>query len=299
MRSTRERANGQYSGVFQKHKDKRAAQQAAREADQAARNEAEKQRIADAWRDYFELCEQRIALARTFDGVTGAEANGCPIALKKDERMFFAVVSGAVLVEPRRSGGHWQGGSQGVSVRVPGTKSMRYRVGSTRGSYVQGEETPTPVDEGSFTITNQRSVFVGTKASREWQWSKMLGVTHASDAPWTAIAVSNRQKVSGVACDAANIDTVRFWIDLAIANASGTRDELVNELETHLEEQRQIANPTSQATALRAQAPEHELTSGEDKVPPANAALSRPILMRALEDAGFGIERATRAMGSR
>jgi len=229
--------------MFQKHKEKRAAQQAVREAEQAAQHAAESQRNAHAWREYFALCEQRIAAARTFSGVVGEEAAGCPIALKKDERMFFSVVGGALLVEPRRTAGHWEGRTQSVSVHVPGTKSMRYRVGGNRGTYVQGEEVPTPIDEGSFTITSQRAVFVGSKASREWLWSKLLGVTHASDAPWTAIAVSNRQKVSGVAVDAANIDTVRFWIDLAIANATGTRDEFVRELEDQLAEQHQLVDP--------------------------------------------------------
>jgi hypothetical protein len=55
--------------------------------------------------------------------------------------------------------------------------------------------------------------------------------------------VSNRQKVSRVAVDAANIDTVRFWIDLAIANANGTREEFVRELEGQLAEQHQLVDP--------------------------------------------------------
>jgi hypothetical protein len=236
--------------VFEKHREKKAEKVAARQAEAAARQAAEADRNAQAWREYFELSETRLEIARSFEGVDGAEAHGCPIVLKKGERMFFSVTDGAVLVEPRRTAGHWQGANQAVSVHVPGTKSMRYRIGGTRGTYVQGAEVPTPIDEGSFTVTNQRGVFVGAKASREWQWSKLLGVTHASDAPWTAIAVSNRQKASGVACDAANIDTVRFWIDLAVADANGKRDGLVSELEDELAKQRAIAGMGSDTATL-------------------------------------------------
>ena len=83
----------------------------------------------------------------------------------------------------RREAGHWEGRSQGVSVRVPGTKSMRYRVGASHGTYVQGVERPTPIDTGQFVITDQRAAFLGEKQTREWSWDKLIGITHAGDAP--------------------------------------------------------------------------------------------------------------------
>jgi len=185
--------------------------------------------------EFLERCSDS---AHTFRGVTADEARlagvAIPIVLKRDERMYLTS-QGAALVEARRAAGHWQGRSQGVSVRVPGTKSMRYRVGTNRGTYVQGEEQPTPIDEGTFTITTTRAVFVGGKQTREWLWSKLLGVQHSEDAPWSALAVSNRQKTSGILYDNASADHLRFTLDLAIARASGTDDDFASSIDAALE----------------------------------------------------------------
>jgi len=75
---------------------------------------------------------------------------------------------------------------------------------------------------------------MGATSTREWQWSKLVGITHATDAPWTAISVSNRQKTSGVLYDTAHEDELRFRLDLAIATATGTRAELVAQIEGEL-----------------------------------------------------------------
>jgi hypothetical protein len=147
---------------------------------------------------------------------------------------MLVTMTGAVLVEPRKQAGHWQGASQGVSLHIPGTKSMRYRVGATRGTFQPGAEVPSPIDEGQFTVTTLRAVFVGAKQTREWAWAKLIGVQHQADAPWTAIAVSNRQKTSGIAYDAEHADLMRFWIDLAVARATGTDDELVDAIRAEI-----------------------------------------------------------------
>ena len=63
-------------------------------------------------------------------------------------------------------------------MRVLGTKSMRYRVGQTKGTLVAGEETPTVIDQGSVTVTTTRAVFVGSKQTREWAWAKLVSVEH-------------------------------------------------------------------------------------------------------------------------
>jgi hypothetical protein len=140
----------------------------------------------------------------------------------------------AILIETRRGAGRWQGASQGVSVRVPGTKSMRYRVGQSRGTFVPSDESPTQIDIGTFALTNQRATFMGAKQTREWLWAKLIGVAHQHDAPWTALAVSNRQKTSGVGYDDEHAGLIRFWIDLAVAKASGSTEGLIRELEGEL-----------------------------------------------------------------
>jgi hypothetical protein len=178
--------------------------------------------------------ETFVEQARSFDGVAGPEGVAAsPVPLKRGERLLLSA-DGASLIEPRRTQGHWEGRSHGVSIAVPGLRGVRYRVGANRGTYVQGEEVPTPIDTGTFTLTTRRAVFVGPKYTREWSWARLLGVTHAVDAPWTAISVSNRQKTSGVLYDENHEDLVRFNIDLAVAIATDQRDAFVSELEADL-----------------------------------------------------------------
>jgi Protein of unknown function (DUF2510) len=208
--------------------------------------------------------ECHLDWAKTFEPVTAVEVPECPLQAHAGE-LIYLNGSGAFLVEPRRGAGHWEGRSQGVSVHVPGTKSMRYRVGSNRGTFVQGDERPTPIDKGTFVITNQRAVFIGAKQTREWAWSKLIGFTHATDVPWTSIAVSNRQKNSGVLYDTATEDQLRFMLDLAVARAAGEGDALISQLQAEFE-----ALPTRvSATATRVPAALERETEPA-QTPPAN-----------------------------
>jgi hypothetical protein len=177
---------------------------AARAFDEAA----QAARVAEARRDELAGCEQQLALARSFEGLRGRRARACPIPLRFEERMFFAVVSGAALLEP-------DGG-----VDDPASVMRN-------------------VDTGSFTLTTQRAVFLGATTSREWEWSQLLGITHARHAPITALSVANREETS---CIAYGGDApVRFFIDLAVAHATGTRDRLVATLEDDVRECRRLA----------------------------------------------------------
>jgi len=159
---------------------------------------------------------------------TAADADSS-VALKVNERAVYSV-DDVGLVESRRGPGKWQGGTQGVSVHVPGTKSMRYRVGSTRGTYVSGEEKPTIIDRGSFTVTTTRAVFVGSKQTREWAWTKLIGF-HDDDPSWFGIAVSNRQKVSGISYSAEQALALTIAVQAASATANGTAGQMIQELE--------------------------------------------------------------------
>ena len=99
---------------------------------------------------------------------------------------------------------------------------------------MQGVEHPAVVDVGTFTLTSNRAVFTGSKQTREWAWPKLISVTHASDANWTMLSVSNRQKVSGIGYDDAHADLCRFWIDFAVARATGSLPQLIESLEAEL-----------------------------------------------------------------
>jgi len=182
------------------------------------------------WQAEDEQLRQFLEEARSNQGVD----DGFGLVLKADERTF-QVLQGPSLIEPRRLPGHWEGRSQGFS--IPITKGgLRYRVGSSKGQYVQGDETPTPIDTGTITITNQRVVFQGTKASREWAFSKLLGLQHVDNPkwPWTAIQVSNRQKTSGFTYPAELAAPIRFRLDLALAHFHGEVDDFAAGIEEHL-----------------------------------------------------------------
>ncbi len=188
-------------------------------------------RVAE-WQAEDDHLAELVELGRSFRGVTASEIEGgAPVALKPDERVYF-VLNGAALIEPRSAGGHWEGRTQGVSIRVPGTKSMRYRVGANKGRFVRDGEQPTPIDTGIAVITDRRLVFAGAKQAREWMWAKTIGLQHQENAPWTAVPVSNRQKVSGIAYDDAHAGEIRFRLDLALAVATDATDGLVAGLET-------------------------------------------------------------------
>lgn len=110
-----------------------------------------------AWQADDERLRKLVEDAREFRGLTSKEIDRVSVALKPGERVY-AIIVGARLIERRPMGGSWQGRSRGVSVRVPGTKSMRYRVGATKGAYVRGADSPTEIYAGTAAITDNESL---------------------------------------------------------------------------------------------------------------------------------------------
>jgi hypothetical protein len=139
-------------------------------------------------------------------------------------------IKGAALVEPRRGPGHWKGGSAGVSVPT-GIDGIRLRFGKTRGTYEQGAENPTIIDQGDATITTERVVFQGPKYTREWEFSKLIGMMNPTDIPWTAIQVSNRQKTSGIGYTPGDTAAlIRTELSVAVAIHSGEQADMIEDL---------------------------------------------------------------------
>ena len=187
--------------------------------------------LAD-WQAHDAHLAELIDWAKTFRGVAPSELEDRPpVVFKAGERVFM-VVTGASLVEPRSSGGQWVGQMQGVSVHVPGTRSARYRIGASKGHFVREPEKPTPIDTGVAAITDKRVTFAGAKQARECVWTKVIAVEHQDTAAWTAIAVSNRQKVSGLGYDEEHAGDIRQCLDLAEAVATDTVGALVADFET-------------------------------------------------------------------
>ena len=159
--------------------DRAAQAEAARQDAETARLLAEAHRAHAAW--------EAAKLEQSTSYVAG-------VMLKKNEIAYMAV-QGAMLVEPRKAPGQWAGGTKGVSFRV--AKGVTVRTGAMRAQYVPGEERPTPVDTGTFVITNQRCLFSGEQKTTEWAYAKLQGFSLEGEAI-AIFNVSNRQKATGV-----------------------------------------------------------------------------------------------------
>ncbi len=197
-----------------------------------AKQQAEAYRAALAtWQDQRDGLAAALALAQGFTGDHTAEG----LVLKAGESLF-ATVTGVGLIEERRAGGHWQGGSSGVSIPVGslGGRTVRYHVGASRGHYVQGTPTPTAIDTGTVFVTDRRVVFTGAAQTRECRFDKLLG--YHADAGSTTFSVSNRQKPTTIHYGAALDDWFAFRLTLALAHGQGQVPALVGQLQAQLAE---------------------------------------------------------------
>jgi hypothetical protein len=202
---------------------------------------------AAQWKEADANLRSLLQVAQTFNGQAATEAPNLPLVLKRNERAFFTL-NGAGLVESRRGAGHYVGGYSGFSFRI--AKGVRYHIGGTRGHYEAGSEQPTVIDTGTATITDVRVVFQGAKQTREWAFTKLLGYQHFDAPPWTAIQVSNRQKTSGVLCDATTAGNFQFRLALALAHYRDAVPAFVAQLEAQVQSHAaaQPIQPTSTVT---------------------------------------------------
>ena len=211
-------------GLLDRHRDKKAERERRHEIQAQTRAAAAKAAKEDFGR------RNRLQDARTNPGTR----SGVALMLKNDERVFQEL-AGLSLIEPRCLPGAWEGRSQGFS--APAAGGVHYRAGASRGRYVQDAETPASIDSGTVTITDQRVVFQGAHATREWAFTEMLGLQHAHGRqPWTAIEVSNRDMTSGFTYPAVLGGQMRFRLDLAIAHFNGELDSFIAGLEAELHE---------------------------------------------------------------
>jgi hypothetical protein len=82
---------------------------------------------------------------------------------------------------------------------------------------------PSPIDTGVVTVTDKRAVFSGSLHTRTWDYTTVIGYHANAEPPWTAIAVSDRQRVSGIALRPAHAEEFRFALALGLARGHGAR----------------------------------------------------------------------------
>jgi hypothetical protein len=189
------------------------------------------EKALQSWRQDRDEASELLNIAQHFEGEDTSD-----LLLAKDEKLFLCVTNTA-LVEERRGQGHFEGRSSGVSIPIGsiGGRSIRYRVGSSRGQYVQGTPTPTAIDHGNTYITNKRVVFLGSSQTRECLFSKLIGFEH-DPAGSTTFSVSNRQKATVISYGAQVGGMFSFRLDLAIAHYRNTLPEFIASLERNLDE---------------------------------------------------------------
>jgi hypothetical protein len=232
------------------------------EKQRAKREQRAALQAEEQWQAQHDAYEHVLELARDFQGETTNE-----VVLKKGEALF-ARLEGASLIEDRAGKGEWKGRSQGVSIPI-GTlngRSVRYRVGASKGHYQKGAPVATAIDTGTIFITNQRIVFRGAKQNRECVYDKLLSVEHRDDGE-SIFAVSNRQKNTVLHYGPQLNDWFRVRYAVAFADYQGSRDELVAEIEEHLAE----LDRTRPAPAVAAVG-----ASSSQLPPPAAAMTGRP-----------------------
>ena len=116
------------------------------------------------------------------------------LALRGGEEFFYHLEDVA-LIEGRKAPRVTQ--RSGGAVTFALAKGLYYTGASGSSISPEPEDEMRTIDQGAVTFTTQRVVFVGSKQSREWDFSKMLGWNEGPGFSVT-IAVSNRQKVSGI-----------------------------------------------------------------------------------------------------
>lgn len=213
--------------VFEKHKAEKAAEQ---EAAKLALAEQQHANDLATWQKEHDALSAAIQAARTR---TGSPSD--TMILKSGEAVFCKVTN-VSLVEMQKGASHWEGRSQGVSVPIGSIhgRSVRYRVGVSKGHFVQGAPHPAAVDTGEMNITNQRIVFIGGARTVECLFQKLVGVQQSAGE--ITISVSNRQKPTVIHYGAALDGWVKLRLELALSIFHKTSAAFADSLEQNLKE---------------------------------------------------------------
>ena len=213
--------------MFEGHKEKKAAEAALVAQQQAEAKEAS---AIQEWTSQLQDLQGLLSVA------SGHSASGVTILMLKKGEIGVAQITNVGLIEDRKGAGEWKGASQGVSFPIGHVagRPVRYRVGQTRGHYVQGAPVPTAVDTGTLSITNQRIVFQGSKRSSECAFAKLLGIQHGAGG--LTISVSNRQKPTVVHFGTALDDWVSNRLGIALALFNGDANDTAAQLQAQIAE---------------------------------------------------------------
>jgi hypothetical protein len=90
------------------------------------------------------------------------------------------------------------------------------------------------VDSGAAVVTDRRVAFAGRAGRREWAHRDLLGLGHHTDLPVTLLHRMDGTRPAGLRVPAAGAANFRFYLTLAYATATGTRDAVGTQLDALL-----------------------------------------------------------------
>lgn len=137
------------------------------------------------------------ACAQILEGMTAGKEPELSVgmSLQNDEKLIF-VSPTVALTEYESSGSSFSGLNAGVSFPLFG--NVRGNVGGMGGQLTKNPELLTQVDIGQAVFTNQRIVFSGAKMVRDWDLAKIVALEPGANGLNVKIAVSNRERTSGL-----------------------------------------------------------------------------------------------------
>ena len=244
-----------------------------------ANREAEKyQRALAEWEVEQQSYVSMVQFVRNFRGFETSE-----ILLGPGE-LAICKVDSASLIQDVRGRGHFEAKSAGLSVPVASVRgrSVRFRVGATRGHFAAAPAVATAVDTGRLWITNKRVLFQGSKQTRECAFAKLIGYEQ-SDADGSAtFSVTNRQQPMTVLYGSDLAAWFDLRLELALALFRGTTDQLLIQLQSDLaavEGRRPTASVTASAICTPPSAPEPQLLS--EQIPSSPSARNQSVKLSA------------------
>ncbi|WNM39461.1 hypothetical protein RMN56_30865 [Micromonospora halotolerans] len=90
------------------------------------------------------------------------------------------------------------------------------------------------VDSGAAVVTDRRVAFAGRAGRREWAHADLLGLGHHADLPVTLLHPEDGRRPGGLRVPVTGAANFRFYLTLAYATATGTRDALGTQLDALL-----------------------------------------------------------------
>ncbi|MEU6207864.1 hypothetical protein ABZ814_30280 [Micromonospora musae] len=173
----------------------------------------------ETWRHRVdELTRQRIEAA-TFLGCTEPRT-GLPVQLDPYE-LVFRIIPAAELIEV-------------VARHAPGLPLPALSVGPHDASSRTLPKGLRVADTGVAVITSRRVAFAGREVRREWWYADLIAPAHHPDAPLTLLHPSRPGRLSGLRVPAAVVANTRFYLALALASATGRRNDVIAELDALL-----------------------------------------------------------------